>query len=381
MGVGNVARQGIGAVAGIWDDARYHAKLRLGLVSPPILLPYRGYASGGRVRFGGRGVEDEGVVGAERSRSRWTQLWRTFRRYETDEIRDAVVEWRVGDVRGTAVTDKQGFFAIETAVDTASVEGPWLTAELILRSAPGFRFEPMRRELFVRVVGTDAEFGIVSDLDDTLVETGAQNFLKHLRTVAPNSAEGRVAFPGVAFLFRALASGRTGPNTNPVFYVSSSPWNLHELFEDFMELRGIPHGPMFLKDFGLNKTQWLTGSHRTHKLAAIDRILDAYPGRFVLVGDTGQSDAAIYAETVRTHSGRILAVYLRDVSPGGFRSGVREAMEAIGAAGVSVTTGQTLEPAARHAEDAGLVPSGTVDRMADEVARDFERRAPRPGFA
>ncbi|MBB3950520.1 App1 family protein [Aureimonas jatrophae] len=362
------------ALARRWDDGRYGLKLRLGMTSDPILLPYRGYASGGRMRLGGRVVEDEGVVGAEPSRSRWTQLKRTFRRYETDEIRNAVVDWTAGGASGQAISDAQGFFGIDAPLVSGENPGsPWLPVALALRSAPGYAFRPLVAEGLVRVVSPEATFGVVSDIDDTVIETGAQNLFRHWRTVALNSAEGRVAFPGVAFLFRALAAGRGSPETNPIFYVSSSPWNLYDLFEDVLRLRRIPPGPMFLKDFGLNKTQWLTGSHRRHKLTAIDRLLSAYPQlRFVLVGDTGQSDAPIYADVVRRHPGRILAVYMRDVTPRGFRPRVRRAMRRIEAAGVPLVSGATLDGAARHAEEAGLVEPGTAERMRDEIRADAE---------
>jgi phosphatidate phosphatase APP1 len=384
MGIGTHALRAAGTLARIWDDGRYRAKLRLGMISAPILLAYRGHVAGGRARFGGRVVEDEGVVDAEPSRSRWTNLKRTFRRYETDEIRDAIVDWRVGAVGGTATTNAQGFFEVEADVGPDGADGEaWRTVELVLREAAGYGFEPQRARAFVRVVAPDAGFGVISDLDDTVIETGAQSLLKHWRTVALNSAEGRVAFPGVAFLFRALAAGRGGPDTNPVFYVSSSPWNLYDLFEDFMRLRRIPHGPMFLKDFGLDTTQWLTGSHRRHKLAAIERILSAYPElRFILIGDTGQSDALIYAEAVKAHGRRILAVYLRDVTPNGFKPRIRRAMRRIEAEGVPVVSGPTLDEAARHAERAGLVDPGTAERMEEEVRSDAQAlkhwRWPRP---
>jgi phosphatidate phosphatase APP1 len=35
--------------------------------------------------------------------------------------------------------------------------------------------------------------------------------------------------------------------------------------------------------------------------------------RFVLLGDSGEKDPEIYADVVREHPGRILAVYIREV--------------------------------------------------------------------
>ncbi|MEH6719945.1 MAG: phosphatase domain-containing protein [Aurantimonas endophytica] len=361
----------VGRSAVGWDRFRRRTRLRLGLTTPPILLPYRGIATNGRVGFEGRVIEDEGVVGAPPSASRWTNLWRTYRRYQTEKVHEAHVRWTLGAHAGSARTDREGFFRVETVIDESHLASPWTAAALRLEHAPGYRFEEREAQAKIRVVSVKANFGIISDIDDTIVETGARRLIQHWRTVALNSAEGRIAFPGIACLYQAFAAGEDGPETNPVFYISSSPWNLHDLFEEFMRLCDIPHGPMFLKDFGLNKTQWLTGSHATHKLGAADRILAAYPHlNFVLFGDTGQSDATIYAELVARHPGRIHSVHLRDVTPKGFKPRVRRAIAAMEEAGIPVTSSPTLREAAEIAERDGLVAAGTVDKMKAAVARD-----------
>ncbi|WP_168217552.1 App1 family protein [Paracoccus liaowanqingii] len=383
MALNRHALKAAGSAAAFWDDVRYRAKSRLGMVSPPILLPYRGYVANGHIRFGGRVIEDEGIVSAPVSRSRWTNLKQSFRRYETDEIPGAIIEWKALGRSGTATSDKQGFFDVDVPVGDVPEGRAWVPVDMVLTSAPRYEFAALEATTHVRIVSPDAEFGVVSDIDDTIVETGARKLLRHWRTVAQSSAEGRVAFPGLDYFFRALADGRQGSETNPFFYVSSSPWNLYDLFENFLGLRSIPYGPMFLRDFGLTRTQWLSGSHHRHKLGAIRTILDAHPELdFVLIGDTGQSDAKVYAQAVADHPGRIRAVFLRDVTPRGFRAGVQKAIDEIARAGVPVVSGPTLNTAARKAEDLGLVASQTADRMDKQIAEDRERlegsKRPRP---
>ncbi|MET0258453.1 MAG: phosphatase domain-containing protein [Methylobacterium sp.] len=368
-----------GTLAHRWGDLRYHAKIALRLTSPPIVLPYRGWMGADAVHLTGRVVEDEKVIHARPTRSRWRNLWRTYRRYETDEIRRAEIAWSGFGLSGRTTTSREGFFSL--AIERSNLpdglaDAPWQTIALRLDGAPGYRFAPIRCEAAIRCVSPDAAFAVVSDIDDTIVETSAQHFLDHVRTVALNSAESRVAFPGIAFLYRALAAGVRGGETNPIFYVSSSPWNLYELFAEFLERRGLPAGPMFLKDFGLTPTQWLTGSHAAHKTAAIETLLRGYPAlAFILIGDTGQRDAEIYADIVRRHPGRILSVHLRDVSPKGQRPAVAAAVAAIEAAGVPVTSSPTLEGAARTCEERGLVAPGTSQAMRREIETDRARLA------
>jgi phosphatidate phosphatase APP1 len=126
---------------------------------------------------------------------------------------------------------------------------------------------------------------------------------------------------------------------------------------------------MFLRDFGLDRTKLFTGSHRGHKLGAIERLFAFYPGLpFVLVGDSGQHDAAIYAEVMRRHPGRVLAVYIRDVTPG--EEVDREAkalLEEVRRAGTRATFCPDLLEAAADAASQGWIPAGAVDEVRREV--------------
>ena len=80
----------------------------------------------------------------------------------------------------------------------------------------------MTTPLDVLVPSHAAAFGVISDVDDTILETGVQRVGRMIRQTFTGSALTRTPFPGAAELYRDLADG-----INPVFYVSSSPWNLH----------------------------------------------------------------------------------------------------------------------------------------------------------
>ena len=102
---------------------------------------------------------------------------------------------------------------------------------------------------------------------------------------------------------------------NPVFYVSSSPWNLHHFLEAVFDRAGLVPGPMFLRDLGITADP-AENSHGGHKGAAIDTLMEANPELpFWLLGDTGQHDAEIYLDAARRHPGRVLRVALREPGP------------------------------------------------------------------
>ena len=84
-----------------------------------------------------------------------------------------------------------------------------------------------------------------------------------------SNAAARLPFEGISELYRALHVER-----NPIFYVSSSPWNLYALLDDFMRINAIPHGPVFLQDWGVDEATLILQSHTDHKLAQVQTIVD-----------------------------------------------------------------------------------------------------------
>ena len=105
------------------------------------------------------------------------------------------------------------------------------------------------------------------------------------------SALTRTPFPGAPELYRDLAAG-----ANPFFYVSSSPWNLHSFLVAFLRHHDFPRGPVLLRDL------LGTAAGREEKHGRIHEILELHPGLpFVLLGDSGEKDPAVYADIVRAH--------------------------------------------------------------------------------
>src|SRR5690606_25328263 len=135
-----------------------------------------------------------------------------------------------------------------------------------------------------------ARFGVISDIDDTVLWTNARNRLRMIAMLMRTNAHTRKPFKGVSAFYRALRDGASGDEGNPIFYVSSSPWNLYVPLVDFLDAQGVPHGPLLLKDYG-DHTLFAANEHGTHKSAAIERIFATYPRlSFVLIGDSGEQD-------------------------------------------------------------------------------------------
>ena len=83
-----------------------------------------------------------------------------------------------------------------------------------------------------------------------------------------------------------------------------------------MALNELPDGPILLRDVDFNTASFLHNAGPHSKLAKIHEIIDRYPTlQWILVGDSGQIDAELYAQTVVKYPGRVLAVYIRDIDP------------------------------------------------------------------
>jgi phosphatidate phosphatase APP1 len=70
---------------------------------------------------------------------------------------------------------------------------------------------------------------------------------------------------------------------------------------------------LLLRDVDLDRASWSAATQARSKVESMELLIARYPGlRWVLVGDSGQVDAELYAGIVDRFPGRILAVYVRD---------------------------------------------------------------------
>lgn len=336
------------------DAARRATKAKTGLLDPIRILPYRGMGGDGRLRLRGRVLEEEGLRAPAEGAGTLAKLRAMLRRYESDEIPGARVEARIGGRRHELVTDEEGFFELE--VEGVELTSPWTDVALtLLAPLTDGQDNPVVTGR-VRVPGPAAKRLVISDVDDTIVRTGATDFLKHARTVLLNDARSREAFAGVAPFYRALEAGPGGDEENPIVYVSSSPWNLYDLLETFLELHDIPLGPILLKDFGLDETKLFKTGHVDYKASAITQIADAYPDLdLILVGDSGQKDAWVFEEVVTRRPDRVVAGYLRDLDPERPAPEIQMIEERLERQGVPVRRVPHMGEAADHACEMGLI--------------------------
>lgn len=355
-----------------WDALRANFTKRLQLNRPLQIVPYRTYGTARRLYIKGRVLEDKGITSAGDKDTILHNLLNMYKRFESDEVPGARLKVRLGEEEHEVVTDKEGYFVLDLNPLTPVInEQLWHPIPLELVSAPIRHEEGLQVNAEVMIPPPDAEYGIISDIDDTIVKTTATNLLAMSRTTFLNNAKTRLPFAGVAEFYKALQLGRNGKRNNPFFYVSSSPWNLYDLLKDFLDLNTIPAGPLLLRDFGLDIKPKDDSGHMGHKLKEIKQILEAYPQlNFVLVGDSGQEDPVIYREVVKAFPGRILAIYIRDVAlPERKKIAVDVSTSMLEFKTEMIIVENTVE-AAEHAAKMGLLYTEAIPAIEQEKKED-----------
>jgi phosphatidate phosphatase APP1 len=362
-----------------FDSLKQRMLRKKGFDEPVRIMPYRGFGTPERIWLEGRVLEQE-YDPAEADETIWHNMVRTFYRYESDEVAGARVRAAFGALEQELSTGDEGYFELDLELsDGAELERGklWHPVELELLEPESHGGDPEVRG-HVQVPSEGAELLVVSDIDDTVVRTGATNRLRMARVIFLNNHRTRMPFPGIGAFYRALQVGsgaaEGGEPLNPIFYVSSSPWNLYDLFEDFMEFHDIPRGPIFLKDFGLDDGKVFKSGHEEHKVDRIRRLAETYPDlRFLLIGDSGQHDPEIYHRAVLDDPDRFLAVYLRDVTPDDRdrRDGEVHALAAeVEEAGVPMLLVEDTLEAARHAAENGWIAEDALEAIEDDRDRD-----------
>jgi phosphatidate phosphatase APP1 len=341
---------------------------RLGREPGPIgIVPYRSYGTPRRVHVTGR-VLALGAGAVHDGSSTWRNLRDTLRRLESDEVPFARVEVHCAGVRRELLANEEGYYADWLDLETP-LAGGWHPYTATLRGPLGAGEEPRTVEGRVLVAPSTARLGIISDIDDTIIRMQVDDLVALVRTTLLTHARTRTPFAGVAPFLRALHAGREGHEANPLFFVSSSPWNLYDLLEEFLALHAIPPGPLLLRDYGLARAGSLDLGHASHKLVAIRRILDAHPHLpFVLLGDTSQEDPEIYLEVVREYPGRVLACWIRDVTrTHARRVSVAERVAEAKSLGSAMSAVEDTLVAARDAAQRGLIDEAAVQEVEQAV--------------
>jgi len=341
------------------DQVVRRLRTRAGVTGQPLVVAYRGHGRPDRVTLTGRVLEARRSRAAEAGDPWWRNAVAVLRRVASREVPGVQVTVVVDGRRQSVVTDADGYW--HAVVDGLALTPGWQVATV---ETPVSGSETAAEVL---VVPADAPLALVSDIDDTVVHSGITNLLSAARTLLFRNAATRTPWAGVAELYRALVAGTTGgPTPTPVFYLSTSPWNLYDLLVDFLDRRGLPRGPLMLMDWGLSGRGLIRGEKNQHKRARLDQLLGDHPGiRLLLVGDSGERDAEVFRDVARAYPGRVVGAVVRNVTLAidPHAGGVRDALAELERLGVPATLCQDTTSAAVFAAEHGWLDQGAVSAV------------------
>ncbi|MFB9236905.1 App1 family protein [Plantactinospora siamensis] len=264
----------------------------------PQIVAYTGYGGCDWARVMGRVV-----LGRIESRpDRRPESVRGWRSFASLPAKHTPVVIEAGGRRHEAQTDRSGF--IDVRVDGRFSSG-WTTVRISTADA-----DPV--EAPIRTIDPEVRFGILSDIDDTVMVTALPRPLLAAWNTFVLDEHARMAVPGMAVLFERLATAHPGA---PVFYLSTGAWNVAPTLSRFLSRHLYPAGPLLLTDWGPTADRWFR-SGREHKRATLARLAREFPDvRWLLVGDDGQHDQEIYAEFAAAHPQNVAGVAIRRLSP------------------------------------------------------------------
>jgi len=258
---------------------------RRGLV--PTIVPFTGYGGTGWVRVLGRVVLRKPEVRGAGSGDRFVNI-RGWRSFTSIHVADAEVRVTLGRARRSISSDRGGVLDAHIRVDL-----PPGLHRIRLSIAGGDTVEAP-----VFVVADDVEFGLLSDVDDTVMVTALPRPLLAAWNTFVLDEHARTPVAGMAVLYERLARAHPGL---PVIYLSTGAWNVVPTLTRFLSRNLYPPGALLLTDWGPTHDRWFR-SGPDHKRVSLERLAAEFPKvRWLLVGDDGQHDPAIYGDfTPRT---------------------------------------------------------------------------------
>ena len=263
----------------------------------PVINAYTGYGAPGWARVMAR------VVLTRHTQPRKTlEKVRGWRSFTTTPVNHARVQIQVGDQIHETLTDRSGYVDCRVKGD---LDPGWGTVRLTTEGA-----EPV--EAPIRVVDPGVKFGVISDIDDTVMVTALPRPLLAAWNTFVLDEHARMAVPGMAVLYERLTHANPG---SPIFYLSTGAWNVGPALSRFLSRHLYPAGPLLLTDWGPTTDRWFR-SGQEHKRNTLRRLSAEFPDiKWLLIGDDGQHDQEIYSEFANAHPENVAAVAIRRLSP------------------------------------------------------------------
>ncbi|MDQ3395141.1 MAG: DUF2183 domain-containing protein [Bacteroidota bacterium] len=361
-----------------YANMRYRIKKAFGFLNPPMILPYIGFGNSKHIIVKGRVMEDKGIATPQEEDSIWENMVAMYKRYTSENIPHVCLNVKFHGEEKIVKTDENGYYSTFFHLsEPLSNEPLWheVHLELLDKVVKGQKATRATGRILVPPKGID--FGIISDIDDTILVSKATDFKKKIRLMLLKNAYTRLPFKGVSAFYCALQKGSSGKEDNPIFYVSSSSWKLYDLLLDFCKVKKIPIGPFLLRNSRLDQYKFISSIHKVHKMEKIENIIGTYKElKFILIGDSGQKDAEIYHQVVKDYPGRILAIYIRHVSTEVREAEISKISSQLSKQGIPLVLVKDTYEAAKHALANGYIHDSSIPEISTIIEKEEQTLTP-----
>src|SRR5690606_19120899 len=191
------------------------------VIGDPLLInAYRSYGNDEEIFLRGRVIENEGIT-VQKEDGFWKNMVNNIRRFETDELRSLPIHLSYNGEKYKKVTDREGYFTFR--IPQSAREHPdfvsWGKAEL---SLPEHRYKSsdlIRNQIEIMRPGGSSQFGIISDIDDTILKSHVGSWLKlqMIYVTLFQNVYQRKPFEGMSEALKFLAHDSVGNHVNPTF--------------------------------------------------------------------------------------------------------------------------------------------------------------------
>lgn len=265
-----------------------------------VMVAFDGYGSIERVRILGRALYK--THGPEEPTAEDETAIRGWRSFTSIPMAFAHVDVEIEGRLFRLVADKGGV----------------IDADLEIRLEPGVHEAHLRTQgsswstSRIWIVDRDQSIGIVSDVDDTVMVTALPRPLLAAWNSFVLNEHARNPTPGMAVLMERLKLRHRGA---PFIYLSTGAWNVAPTLRRFLGRNAYPPGTLLLTDWGPTTDRWFRSGAR-HKVENLEQLTRDFPSvKWILIGDDGQHDPAIYGGFAQRYPEHVAAVVIRTLSP------------------------------------------------------------------
>lgn len=196
----------------------------------------------------------------------------------------------------TIRTNEAGHFTLRAALDFVPTHVRVLASEKLSATEEVHITEPKG-------------ISMISDIDDTIKHSAIGNGAKEMFRNTFIRELGDLTIEGVKEWYNKLAD--LGVKFH---YVSNSPWQLYPVLVSFFAGACLPKGSFHLKQYS-GMLQGIFEPVAERKKGTLEKIMADFPERrFILAGDSGEADLELYTDIVLANPGRVLGVFIRDVT-------------------------------------------------------------------